>query len=118
MTDNEIIKVLEDKIEFENFDENGYAVVDIEKLKNFLNLITCQKAKIEELKKRLNSFYGVSRCSGKSVLQFNIDRIKAEAYKELYHTIINDLEDNPYMDSITFDYVSQVIYSSLTSLLE
>ena len=45
LTDNEIKKALEDKIEFENFDENGYAVVDIEKLKNALDLINRLQAR-------------------------------------------------------------------------
>jgi hypothetical protein len=45
MTDNKIIKALEDKIEFENFDENGYAIIDIEKLKLILDLINRLQAK-------------------------------------------------------------------------
>ena len=51
LTDSEIVKALEDKIEFENFDENGYAVVDIEKLKNTLDLINRLQAENERLNK-------------------------------------------------------------------
>ena len=77
LTDNEIIKALEDKIEFESFDENGYAVVDIEKLKNALDLITRQKAEIE----RLNEVYQANQ-QLINALNKSYFLAKTEAYKE------------------------------------
>ncbi len=92
ITDSEIVKALEDKIEFENFDENGYAVVDIEKLKNILDLINRLQAENERLK---NAY---KQCAWErdifaedmkeeikkdcSYLMLDIKTIKAEAYKE------------------------------------
>ena len=50
LTSSEIKKALEDKIEFKNFDENEYAVIDIEKLKNALDLINRYEAEVERLR--------------------------------------------------------------------
>ena len=66
LTDAEIKKALEDKIEFKNFDENEYAVIDIEKLKNALDLINRLQATID-------SFTDIGKL---------YSEIKAEAYKE------------------------------------
>ena len=66
LTDAEIKKALEDKIEFKNFDENEYAVIDIEKLKNALDLINRLQATID-------SFTDIGKL---------YSEIKAEAYRE------------------------------------
>lgn len=85
-TDSEIVKDLKDKIEFENFDENGYAVVDIEKLKNILDLINRQKA---ELEKNEN----IIRLADKTIETQNaeIERLKGNGKLESENIILNAL---------------------------
>ena len=80
LTDSEIVKDLKDKIEFENFDENGYAVVDIEKLKNILDLINRLQAENEKLQKALENQQKISMDR-----HFEIERLKKviENYSEL-----------------------------------
>jgi hypothetical protein len=99
LTDNEIIKALEDKIEFENFDESGYVIIDIEKLKLILDLINRQKAEIERLKSRKevavpsmrfideNPLNGFNLESNRFVAR-TVEDAKAEAYKEFAERLI------------------------------
>lgn len=88
LTDAEVKKALEDKIEFENFDENEYAVIDIEKLKNALDLINRYEAEVERLKEDIKILRvsveqaPLIRKDGKSPLSLLTAEIKAEAYKE------------------------------------
>lgn len=56
MTDAEIIKALEEKIKFQEFDESEYAVIKFETLKDVLDLIKRQKAEIERLQSILLCF--------------------------------------------------------------
>lgn len=88
LTDAEVKKALEDKIEFKNFDENEYAVIDIEKLKNALDLINRYEAEVERLKEDIKILRvsveqaPLIRKDGKSPLSLLTAEIKAEAYKE------------------------------------
>ena len=51
MTDNEVIKALEGMIQFaDTVDRSVLDMVDVQTLKNTLDLINRQKAEIEELK--------------------------------------------------------------------
>ena len=103
LTDAEIKKALEDKIEFENFDENGYAVVDIEKLKNTLDLINRQEEENESLKaevERLKDF-ATSKCedcAGCTSWKCDCSNIKAEAYKEAFEKVKEELKNIAKID--------------------
>ena len=84
LTDKEIVKALKDKIEFENFDENGYAVVDVEKLKNTLDLINRLQAEVERLKEEKSKLENKIDEIYPLVMQLPnaMQKAKAEAYKE------------------------------------
>lgn len=88
MTDNEIIKALECcsnnvlyeqcvNCPYEKYLEKGHTCI-IKATKNALDLINRQNAEIE----RLNNTFILARDSGKSIIQLNIEKIKAEAVKE------------------------------------
>ena len=101
MTDNEIIKALKDKIEFKNFDENEYAIVDIEKLKNTLDLINRQKAEIERLTEKYKH------------LDASIEKIqmttKAEAIKEVTAELYNSFAQYETYDRLhTFEILDRI----------
>lgn len=83
LTSSEIKKALEDKIEFKNFDENEYAVIDIEKLKNALDLINRYEAEVERLKKEKDEYAYLYD----KHINTAFSHIKAEAYKEFAEKI-------------------------------
>lgn len=79
LTDAEVKKALEDKIEFENFDENEYAVIDIEKLKNALDLINRYEAEVERLNNNISAMATTLSNSARAT--------RHEAYKEAFEKV-------------------------------
>ena len=79
MTDNEIKKALEQKIEYcREFDENNEAIVKVSLLENALDLINRQKAEIERLEGIETDDWLVKGISAKRLEKEKIQALKGE----------------------------------------
>ena len=87
MTDNEIIKALEDEIRRANYIESYYIdCVDIGVFQNALDLINRQKAENDRLEKEL------MKCKlEKEMLYQTVEEIKSEAIKEFAEKLENEI---------------------------
>lgn len=103
MTDNEIIKALEECIELRFDDETEYVTVRLDILTNALDPIKRQQAEIERLKlqlavkdKKIESLYGIAGAIRKQSIEKFAERLKKEAfidsgYELLYEGTIDNL---------------------------
>ena len=88
MTDNEIIKALEDEIERANYIESYYIdCVDIGVFQNVLDLINRQKAEIERLHIDLISIRSAANSYKK-----HYETVKSEAIKEFAERLKESLD--------------------------
>lgn len=82
MTDNEIIKALEEEIHLAEYVDTSYVDnVSVELLKNTLDLITRQKAEIEKLKSR-NNFLEIEYKNQGNLFWERVNTAKSEAIRE------------------------------------
>ena len=99
MTDNEVIKALEEIAEYSNFLE------DIRVAENALDLINRQKAEIERLQTE-NRILSQKRMNLFERLEF-IHKARAEAVKEFAEKIKISLDDLPSYSEEDFIYVDE-----------
>ena len=98
MTDNEIIKALENEVKSTEYVDSDYCDgVDLTLIKSAIDLINCQQVEIERLRKEVN-LVSIQFQD----LQERTDKIKVEAYKEFAERLkeewFNDDYDSPDVD--------------------
>ena len=97
MTDDEIIKVLEDEIHLAEYVDSDYCSnVNLEIIKSALDLITRQKAEIERLGKEVNlvsiQFQDVQERYEKVQTEIEQWKEKANKYQKLWCIAVDDVE--------------------------
>lgn len=134
LTDNEIVKALEESISFDEPYESDFTLIRIEYIKNALALINRQKAQIEALRKEKNKLMDAQMFLAKTSdeqqaeieklqeaideqdieiaqLYKRIDKAKAEARKEFAERLLSCYEG--------FDETNEVIlFENLVKAIE
>ena len=100
MTDNEIIKALENEVKSTEYVDSDYCDgVDLTLIKSALNLITRQQAEIERLQNTINDIL-----DRQPILVERAEKYaKSEAYKE-FAEHLKEMWSNNYYDSPDVDF--------------
>lgn len=122
MTDNEIIKALENEIRLAEYVDSDYCDgVDLTLIESTVALINCQKTEIDELK-------GISVSPPKDPMDFCgvlcdyaeelIDKAKAEAYKEFAERLKEEAQMADCFDSYNMVVGTHFINSLLKEMID
>lgn len=92
MTDNEIIKALESEIHLVEY-VDGFSAnnVSLERLKNALDLINCQKAEIEKLQ-AFKSYFDELYGKGLEVANWHLNG-NAEPFDNFYESALEEMKE-------------------------
>ena len=114
MTDNEIIKALENEIRSAEYVDSEYCDgVDLTIIKNTLDLINRQKAEIEELQIENKSLRSAANC-----YKLHYNEVRTEAYKEFAERLKDEAQMADCFDSYSMVVGTHFINNLLKEMID
>ena len=114
MTDNEIIKALEDEVKSAEYVDSYYCNgVDLTLIKSAIDLINRQQAEIEELKIENKSLRSASNC-----YKLHYDEARTEAYKEFAERLKEEAQMADCFDSYNMVVGTHFINNLLKEMID
>ena len=114
MTDNEIIKALENEIRSAEYVDSEYCDgVDLTIIKNTLDLINRQKAEIEELQIENKSLRSAANC-----YKLHYNEARTEAYKEFAERLKDEAQMADCFDSYSMVVGTHFINNLLKEMID
>ena len=114
MTDNEIIKALEDEVKSAEYVDSYYCNgVDLTLIKSAIDLINRQKAEIEELKIENKSLRSAANC-----YKLHYNEARTEAYKEFAERLKEEAQMADCFDSYNMVVGTHFINNLLKEMID